>query len=116
MNRRDFLLSSLAATVCTSAAKAAAKKDKSPFLFGVCCGFNEAPLLKSVGYDFIENNVASSLIPDKGDDDWKIQRDKILSLAVPLRSCNGFIPGRFRLTGPKADFAPALDYAEIALR
>lgn len=116
MNRRDFLLSSLAATVCTSAAKAVAKEDKRPFLFGVCCGFNEAPLLKSVGYDFIENSVASSLIPDKGDDEWKIQRDKILSLAVPLRSCNGFIPGRFRLTGPKADFAPALDYAEIALR
>jgi len=34
----------------------------------------------------------------------------------PLHSCIGFIPGKFRLTGPKADHAPALDYAEIALR
>ena len=33
-----------------------------------------------------------------------------------MRSCNGFIPGQFRLTGPKADHGPALTYAETALR
>ena len=116
IQRRNFLLTAVAFTGMLAHAGKSLKGNSGRIKFGVCRPLSDASILKSVGYDFIECDVASALMPDKGGDDWKRQRDKILSLAVPLRSCNGFIPGRFRLTGPKADFAPALDYAEIALR
>jgi sugar phosphate isomerase/epimerase len=52
----------------------------------------------------------------KAFEEWKKQKDLILNAPIPLRSCNGFIPGSFRITGPNANMAPALDYAEKALR
>jgi sugar phosphate isomerase/epimerase len=116
MNRREFILASTAAAGLAGCATASSKCDKGGFLFGACRPLSDAKLLKEVGFDFVERDVASSLMPTKGGDDWKRQRDYIAGLAVPLRSCNGFIPGKFRLTGPNADFAPALDYAEIAVR
>lgn len=116
MNRREFIMASAAAAGFAGCATKGAKSADGRILFGVCRPFGDAPLLKSVGFDFLERDVGSSLMPTKSGDDWKRQRDVIANLAVPLRSCNGFIPGKFRLTGPAADMAPALDYAEIAVR
>jgi sugar phosphate isomerase/epimerase len=116
MNRREFILASAAAAGMSGCASARSKIGAGRILFGACRPLSDAPLLKSVGFDFVERDVGSSLMPTKGGDDWKRQRDVIANLAVPLRSCNGFIPGKFRLTGPAADHGPALDYAEIALR
>ncbi len=72
--------------------------------------------MRDLGYDFWEGGVAQALDPDKDDGWWRTQREDLARRPLPLRSCCGFIPGRFRLTGPKADPAPALDYAERALR
>lgn len=72
--------------------------------------------MKEVGYDFWEGGVGSVFDPTKDDAWWREQKDRLRAYALPLRSCNGFIPGTFRLTGPKADHGPALDYAETALR
>jgi sugar phosphate isomerase/epimerase len=85
-------------------------------LFGVCRPLKDAAILKKHGYDFFETSVAEILKPTCTEEEWKKQKDLILAAPIPLRSCNGFIPGSFRITGPKADFAPALDYAEKALR
>lgn len=90
--------------------------DGGRILFGACRGPNDVKLMKSVGYDFWEWGAGSAFDPDKDGDWWKRQKDLILSQPLPLRSCNGFIPGKFRLTGPKADFEPALKYAETVLR
>ncbi len=117
MNRREFILASAAATGLAGCASLSAKSnDREGILFGACRPFGDAKLMKSIGYDFLECGAAASFIPTKGGDDWKRQKEMLLSLPIPLRSCNGFIPGTFRLTGPKADFAPALDYAETILR
>ena len=89
---------------------------KAKILFGACTGLKNAPILKAHGYDFIETSCAAAFIPTKSDEEWKKQKDEILNCGLPLRSCNGFIPGTFRITGPNADFAPALDYAEKVLR
>lgn len=87
------------------------------FCFGACRSKPEdVAVMKEIGYDFWEGNVGSVFDPTKDDAWWREQRDRLRAYPLPLRSCNGFIPGKFRLTGPKADPAPALDYAETVLR
>ena len=118
MNRREFIASAaaLAAAPAISGCATGAAGKGGRILFGACRPPADAKLMASIGYDFFENGVGGALAPDKDAEWWKKQRDMLLSLPIPMRSCNGFIPGKFRLTGPKADFAPALDYAETALR
>ena len=119
MTRREFMTGAAAAAGLTATAGCkcvGACGDGSKILFGACRGPADTKLMKSIGYDFFEWGVASAFGPDKDGEWWKRQRDLILSQPIPLRSCNGFLPGTFRLTGPKADFAPALVYAETALR
>ena len=114
--RRAFLVGAGATIGGAAAPFAGRAAEGSGILFGVCCSLPSVKLVKSAGYDFWEGNVAEALGPDKGDEWWKGQLEKLRSAALPLRSCAGFIPGRFRLTGPNADFEPALKYGERALR
>ena len=111
LNRREFI--GLAAA---GAAFAGLGAQKGRILFGACRGFGDAPLMKEFGYDFIEGGVAHALQPDKSDEEWKRRRDEVRALPIPLRSCNGFLPGKFRLTGEKASFDKPLEYAEKACR
>ena len=111
LNRREFI--GLAAA---GAAFAGLGAQKGRILFGACRGFGDAPLMKELGYDFIEGGVAHALQPDKSDEEWKRRRDEVRALSIPLRSCNGFLPGKFRLTGEKASFDKPLEYAEKACR
>ncbi len=90
--------------------------DKGRILFGACRGIGDTKLMKDIGYDFFESGVAGMFVPDKDDEAWKKQKDAILGAALPLRSCNGFLPGKFRLTGPEASFEEPLAYAEKACR
>ena len=112
VTRRTFI-GGLAATGLAAWGQAPAS---GRILFGACRGFGDAQLLKEIGFDFIEGGVSGALLPDKDGDDWKRQREKILNLPLPLRSCNGFIPRTFRLTGDAASFDAPLAYAEKACR
>ena len=86
-------------------------------LFGVCtCDFDDIKTLKDVGYDYAEMSVGFAFEPTKSDAEWAPMKEKILSAALPIRACNGFLPGTLRLTGPDADFPPALEYAVTACR
>ncbi len=117
IDRRCFLLGSAAfAGAFSLGGCATAKSRGGRMLFGACRDIGDVPLLKSVGYDFFEIGAALILKPELDDEGWKRQRDKILSAPLPLRSCNGFIPGRYRITGPKREVEPALAYAEKILR
>lgn len=122
-SRREFLKSSFAIAAAAAFAPnlAFAGKSKSGkagrILFGAC--FTKKDIvrqMKSIGYDFCEGGVSDALNPDKKGDWWKKRRDELLSLPLPVRSLSGFIPGKYRLTGPNADHGPALDYAEKAVR
>ena len=122
MNRRGFL-GLAAATAAATAAKAescaascACANKKGRILFGACRGPADTPLLKKVGYDFFEWNAAGATMPEKSEAEWAKRRDEVLGAALPLRSCNGFLPGKFRLTGPNASWNEALDYAETVCR
>ena len=132
MNRRVFLATAAATGLagCATAgegsrcggassccaAKSARCGKKARILFGACRQPADAKLLKAHGYDFFETSAASAFIPTKSDEEWKRRKEELLACGLPLRSCNGFIPGTFRITGPKADFEPALKYAETVLR
>lgn len=117
MNRREFLGLAAGAAVMTGYAAPKCCDGKKRMLFGACRGPKDVQLLKKAGFDFWEWNAASAYLPDEVDDaKWAKRRDEILAAPLPLRASNGFLPGRFRLTGPKADFAPALDYAERVCR
>ena len=120
MNRRDFLAAGAAAIAVGGVAKsgvgAGGQGEGGRILFGACRPLPDTQLMKSIGYDFFELGVASAFCPDEGEEKWKRRRDEILSAALPLRSCNGFLPGRFRVTGKDADWEPILKYAEVACR
>ena len=117
MNRRGFLGLTAAATAagCCSGGKCCAR-DGNRILFGACRGPSDTALMKKIGYDFFEWNVASAMMPEKSESEWAKRRDMVLEAALPIRSCNGFLPGTFRLTGPNAKWDEALDYAETACR
>ena len=86
-------------------------------LFGVCtCDFDDFAMMKDLGYDYAEMSVACAMEPAKTEAEWLPTKERILGAALPVRACNGFLPGTFRLTGPEADFAPALAYAVTACR
>lgn len=86
-------------------------------LFGICAdNLSETSLLKEIGYDYIEMTVPGALQPAKSDAEWEPVKNELLASPLPVYACNCFIPGSFRLTGPNADFAPALDFAETACR
>lgn len=120
MDRREFLLGSLASTTAFAAGKSmagAAKPPAAKILFGACQSSIEAvTAMRDVGYDFWEWSAAHAFNPANDDSWWQRQKEAIAKRPLPLRSCSGFIPGRFRLTGPAADHSPALDYAETIVR
>jgi len=116
LNRREFIAGGVASVGLFGSASACADQGDGRILLGACRCLGDVPLLKSVGFDYFEDGVSSALDPEKDDEWWKSQKETILSAALPMRACNGFIPGKFRLTGPNADHEPALRYAEKALR
>ena len=122
IKRREFLVGAaalgLSATSKADCCKKSACADgKGRILFGACRStVEDVAIMRDLGYDFWEWSAGAAFNPDKDDSWWQTQKEEIAKRPLPLRSCNGFLPGKFRLTGPKADHAPALDYAETVLR
>jgi len=100
-----------AAGVVASAGVACARQSERRILLGICSGSDKAEKLKAIGYDFIEGGSAVTLKPETSDAEFAPELEKIKSCVLPTRSCNGFIPGKFRLTGPEIAHDAALDYA-----
>lgn len=89
---------------------------KTKILFGACRPLKEAQLLADAGFDFIEGSVPDFLKPTVDDEAFRSQLEALRSSPIQIRSCNGFIPGTFRLTGPEPTTEAALDFAETACR
>jgi len=105
-------MQALAAFSATGGAvMARSQQPASKLLFGLCAGPDKAVRLKEIGFDFIEGGVSGSLKPDKPDAEFEPELAKLKGSALPMRSCNGFIPKTFPLTGPAPLHDGALEYA-----
>lgn len=114
VNRRTFTkgLATASALGCVSLARAQQPADK--ILFGICAGPEKSAKLKEAGFAFIEGGVAGTFKPDKSDAEFATELAKLKASALPMRSCNGFIPKNFALTGPNVQHDAALEYAAKA--
>ena len=111
LTRRMFAKTIAAAGVASAAGAASAQPASPKILFGLCAGLDKAEKLKAIGFDFIEGGVAGTLQPEMPDAEYAPELEKIKTGALPFRSCNGFIPSKFHLTGPETAHDAALDYA-----
>ena len=116
LNRRAFMRTLAAAGAAAGVCAARAQQAAPKILFGLCAGPDAADRLKAIGYDFIEGNVGGTLKPETPDAEFAPELAKLKACALPIRSCNGFLPGKFRLTGPEAAHDAALAYAVKACR
>ncbi len=71
--------------------------------FGVCTAIENAALLKSTGFDFIELNVQSFLTPRKSDAEFAEVRDALKKAGLPAVAANVMLPGDLKVCGPEYD-------------
>ncbi len=105
-----------AATLASGSVTALAQACCNKIKIGICTPPSRAEKVKAAGFEFIECSVASILKPEMPDADFAPEIEALKACALPIRSCNGFIPGKFRLTGPETTHDDALVYAVTACR
>lgn len=81
--------------------------------FGICTGYENAMLLKTLGYDYIECNL--SAIAAMRDEEFAACREALQAAGLPAEAANVFFPGEIRLTGPSVDDTMITAYVERAL-
>jgi sugar phosphate isomerase/epimerase len=115
--RRTFMKTIAAAAFAGGSGLALAQAPAaSKIQLGICSSPNRAEQLKEAGFEYIEGGVSSILKPDASDADYAPEIEKLRGCALPIRACNGFIPGHFALTGPETRHDAALEYAATACR
>jgi sugar phosphate isomerase/epimerase len=83
---------------------------------GVCRDLKDAVAMKAAGYDYLECNVGSLLVPDKPEAEFEQKLARLKASSLPVSACAGFLPGNLKIVGPQADHDAAAKYAETALR
>lgn len=81
--------------------------------FGICTGYENAALLKALGYDYVELNLSALAAMD--DAAFAACRASLEAAKLPAEAANVFFPGEIRLTGPDVDDAVIAAYTEHAL-
>ncbi len=123
-SRRFFLKSSLAAVAGVASfsdlalfAEAELKKGVIPL--GVCTGYTNAGLIKSLGFDYIEEGVGRFLIPDDDKGGTAAYEQNLALLKAtkfPVRSYTSFFPGTLKSVGPELHHEEILQRTELALQ
>jgi len=120
VSRRSFVGMAAGAFAAAAAHGCASLCSTKPkLLFGACRSISDAQVLKDVGFDFVEQSVANLLKPEMSDADYAAKTlPASRKCPLPIRSCNGFLPGSMRLTGPedKLQWDAALKFADVAFR
>ena len=102
LSRRTFMQTAAACAAAASGVTAASAAPASDRItLGICSGPGSAAKLKASGFEFIEGSVGGSLKPDKTDEEYAPELERIKTCGLPMISCNGFFSGQFRLTGPE---------------
>lgn len=84
-------------------------------LYGICGGPDNAPLAKTVGYDYLELNVQTHLQGEADEDIFLPILDKIKSCGLPCLAANVFVPSHLKITGPEVDFTRLTRYVSTVL-
>jgi sugar phosphate isomerase/epimerase len=79
---------------------------------GLCAPLDQAALLESIGYDYIEGSFTALAALEEAAFQ-AILRD-VKALRIRAEAFNSMLPGTFRLTGPDADLNPVYPYLETA--
>ena len=123
LSRRELLRAGVAAgaaAVCGVAPAPAVRAAPARALFagiGITAALSRAAEIAAAGGDYIVPPVADFLMPDAPEADFDRQREIAEAAPLPVLGCNSFLRHpRLRCTGPDADHAAVLAFAEIAFR
>lgn len=121
-SRRSFLrTSALAATTACLAPwmRAAGKRTGGLAIsaLGIAASVDRAAELKEAGAQFLVESVPGFLVPDKADDVFAKNLEKLASCPLPILACNSFIrPAHLRCVGADANHDQVLDWATVVFR
>jgi len=116
-NRRTFLAAGSAGIALSACGKGEPLEAEYPFCaLGACSSLRRAQAIKEAGGDYLEAGVRKFLIPDKPDSAWAKNLAAAKACPLPIPACNGFLPGSLRSTGPDANHAGVLQYAQTAFQ
>ncbi|MCF7734215.1 MAG: sugar phosphate isomerase/epimerase [Akkermansiaceae bacterium] len=99
--------------------RAMAKTAEKPLFsaMGVAANLARAAFLKAAGAQFLTENTGNFLVPDKGDEVFAKNLEKLAASPLPVMACNGFIrPANLRCVGKEANHDEVLAWAESAFR
>jgi sugar phosphate isomerase/epimerase len=99
--RRHWLLSLVAAGGLARAR--AAEGAKWPV--GVACGWDDVPLAKQAGFEYVAIGVPTLLAPGGDDAAFAKLLERAKGLELPVRAVNGFIPSENKIVGPEVNDA-----------
>jgi len=127
LSRRAFLIASGLAGL--AAARPGSSRPRAPgplptgrsspagrLEIGACTSLANAPLLKSAGCDYLEEGVGGFLAPAEAEDVFSVRLAAAKAAGIPLKACNGFIPGALKAVGPAAKPEEIFAYAATAVR
>jgi sugar phosphate isomerase/epimerase len=110
------MLLCIAVTSCQSEGKKDGTVSQFNPTLGVCSSLDNAEILKNAGFGYIEAGVRWYLVPTESDEKFAANFAAFKKSALPIYSCNGFLPGSLKSTGADAVHDEILDYAEVAFR
>lgn len=83
---------------------------------GICGGLDRLADIKAAGADYAELSVQNFLVPLDNDDAFDDNRRAAEAVGLPIRTANGFIPGRLRVTGDQTHHDDICRYTDTACR
>lgn len=98
---------------------AMADEAKKPLFsaMGIAAGLGRAEFMKAAGAQFLTESTGDFLVPDKSDDAFAKNLEKLAASPLPVLACNGFIrPANLRCVGKEANHDEVLVWAETAFR
>ncbi len=116
LTRRRFVqLSGAALLAANSPGLARGGRTFEPSI-GACRSVGDAATLAQCGAMHLESGCGPLLIPGEPEERFLARLERIQQSPVPVLCANSFLPGSLRCTGPEADHAAVLAYAEIVFR
>lgn len=107
-----------AAAIALRSTATAAPQDAGLFsAMGIDASLEKAGNLKAQGADFLTRSVSDFLVPDKSEDEFEKNLEKLKASPLPILACNGFLrPANLRAVGSDASHDQILEWSDIACR